>query len=85
MAVIVLAGVTRHFSGTSRPAVDHLDLRVGSDVDLIARVDPKHPPAKGDRLSLDVDESDIHLFSVLTGDRLTAAGSASAPRVAQNP
>jgi multiple sugar transport system ATP-binding protein len=51
------------------------------DVDLIARVDPKHPPAKGDRLSLEVDENDIHLFSAVTGDRLIQAGFASAPRV----
>ncbi|MFL5962693.1 MAG: ABC transporter ATP-binding protein [Gaiellaceae bacterium] len=54
---------------------------VTDDVDLIARVDPKRPPAKGDRFSLDVDEGDIHLFSAVTGNRLTQVG-ASASRVA---
>jgi multiple sugar transport system ATP-binding protein len=51
------------------------------EVDLIARVDPKHPPAKGDRLSLIIDEDDVHLFSALSGDRLTQAAFASPRRV----
>jgi multiple sugar transport system ATP-binding protein len=42
----------------------------GEEVVLVARVDPRHPPAKGDTVSL-APTQDVHVFDTATGDRLT--------------
>ena len=41
------------------------------DVDIIARVDPRTAPAKGEHIRLRVRPDEIHAFSVSTGQRLT--------------
>jgi multiple sugar transport system ATP-binding protein len=38
--------------------------------DVIARVDPRQTPAKGEQISLQVRSDELHLFSALTGERL---------------
>jgi multiple sugar transport system ATP-binding protein len=37
---------------------------------VIARVDPAHPPVKGQRVYLRIQPGKEHLFSVATGNRL---------------
>ncbi len=39
-------------------------------VDIVARVNPKHPPRKGERVRLSVREGELHTFSTSTGLRL---------------
>jgi multiple sugar transport system ATP-binding protein len=41
-----------------------------SDVDVIARVDPRTPPAKGQRVHLRIRPGEQHIFSTQTGNRL---------------
>jgi multiple sugar transport system ATP-binding protein len=40
------------------------------NVDVIAKVDPRVPPAAGDRLRLRPRPSELHFFSTVTGERL---------------
>ncbi len=40
------------------------------DVDVIARVDPRDPPAKGERIRARIRPGEAHLFSGTTGQRL---------------
>jgi len=40
------------------------------EVDIIARVNPRTPPAKGERIHLSIRPGEAHAFSVKTGDRL---------------
>ncbi len=40
------------------------------DVDVIARVSPRTPPAKGERIHLRIQPGEVHPFSATTGDRL---------------
>jgi multiple sugar transport system ATP-binding protein len=40
------------------------------EVDVIARVDPRTPPAKGQRIHLRIQPGEAHVFSSLTGQRL---------------
>jgi multiple sugar transport system ATP-binding protein len=42
----------------------------GEELILVARVDPKTPPSKGDRIRL-APTGDVHLFDTATGQRLT--------------
>jgi multiple sugar transport system ATP-binding protein len=42
------------------------------EVDVIARVDPRTPPAKGTRIHLRIHPGEAHAFSTKTGDRLPA-------------
>jgi multiple sugar transport system ATP-binding protein len=42
------------------------------EVDVIARVDPRTPPAKGARIHLRIHPGEAHAFSTKTGDRLPA-------------
>ncbi|MEX2290915.1 MAG: sn-glycerol-3-phosphate ABC transporter ATP-binding protein UgpC [Mycobacteriales bacterium] len=42
----------------------------GKELLLVARVDPRSPPSKGERIRL-APTSDIHLFDTVTGTRLT--------------
>ncbi|QUH01997.1 sn-glycerol-3-phosphate ABC transporter ATP-binding protein UgpC [Saccharopolyspora erythraea] len=42
------------------------------DVDIIARIDPRRAPAKGEQIRLGVRPDGIHLFSSATGQRLAA-------------
>ena len=42
----------------------------GEEVVLVARVDPKRPPEKGERVHL-APASDLHVFDTATGSRLT--------------
>ncbi|MGH3516475.1 MAG: ABC transporter ATP-binding protein [Haloechinothrix sp.] len=39
-------------------------------VDVIARVDPRTPPAKGERIHLRIRPGEVHVFSAKTGERL---------------
>ncbi|MCW2509575.1 MAG: transporter related protein, partial [Modestobacter sp.] len=39
---------------------------------IIARVDPAHPPVKGQRVHLRIQPGKEHVFSVATGERLPA-------------
>jgi multiple sugar transport system ATP-binding protein len=39
-------------------------------VDIAARVNPRTPPAKGERLHLRIHPGEVHVFSAKTGDRL---------------
>ena len=51
------------------------ELPEGADADarrVIARVDPAHPPVKGERLHLRIQPGKEHLFSPSTGRRLPA-------------
>ena len=41
------------------------------EVVLVARVDPKHPPRKGDRVRLAPSSGDVHVFDTGTGERLS--------------
>jgi multiple sugar transport system ATP-binding protein len=43
----------------------------GQDVEVIARVDPRKPPAKGETVKLGVQPESTHVFSRETGERLT--------------
>jgi multiple sugar transport system ATP-binding protein len=45
------------------------DARI-EDRRIIARVDPGHPPVKGERLHLRIQAGKEHLFSTATGKRL---------------
>jgi multiple sugar transport system ATP-binding protein len=40
------------------------------DVDIVARVDPRTPPAKGERIRLRIHPGEAHVFSTRTGQRL---------------
>ncbi len=40
---------------------------------FIARVDPRHPPAKGETIHLRIRESEEHVFHPDTGERIGAA------------
>ncbi|AEF40169.1 ABC transporter ATP-binding protein [Hoyosella subflava] len=40
------------------------------DGEVIARVDPRMPPAKGDRIRLRIRPDEVHTFSAKTGERL---------------
>jgi len=40
------------------------------EVDIVARVNPRTPPAKGERLHLRVHPGEVHVFSATTGARL---------------
>ncbi|MPY98752.1 MAG: ATP-binding cassette domain-containing protein [Actinophytocola sp.] len=51
--------------------LDGCDRRLG-DVDVIARVDSRRLPAKGDRMNLRVRPGETHVFSTQTGQRLSA-------------
>ncbi|MPZ97710.1 MAG: ATP-binding cassette domain-containing protein, partial [Propionibacteriales bacterium] len=51
--------------------LDGCDRRLG-DVDVIARVDSRRLPAKGDRINLRVRPGETHVFSTQTGQRLSA-------------
>jgi multiple sugar transport system ATP-binding protein len=42
----------------------------GSETRLVARADPRHPPAIGDRVNLRVRPDEAHLFDVASGARL---------------
>ncbi|MGH8869551.1 MAG: ABC transporter ATP-binding protein [Actinomycetes bacterium] len=42
----------------------------GRDVEIIARVDPRRPPAKGEEVHLSVQPGEAHVFSPKTGERL---------------
>jgi multiple sugar transport system ATP-binding protein len=42
----------------------------GSEARLTARSDARHPPQRGDRISLRPVEGDAHFFDPVTGDRL---------------
>jgi len=43
----------------------------GTDGDgIVARVNPKNPPRKGERVRLSVREGELHAFSTSTGLRL---------------
>ena len=42
----------------------------GTDEDLIARADPRRPPAKGERVFLRIRPGEEHAFSAKTGERL---------------
>jgi multiple sugar transport system ATP-binding protein len=42
------------------------------EADIIARVDPRTPPAKGERIRLRIQPGEVHAFSTTTGDRLPA-------------
>ncbi len=42
------------------------------EVELIARVDARKPPARGSKIRLTVDPERLHLFSASTGERITA-------------
>lgn len=44
--------------------------RALGEVDVIARVDPRQPPAKGERVHLRIRPGEVHVFSVKTGERL---------------
>jgi multiple sugar transport system ATP-binding protein len=49
------------------------ELPEGAGIDdrrVIARVDPAHPPVKGQRVHLRIQPGKEHLFSVATGERL---------------
>jgi multiple sugar transport system ATP-binding protein len=51
------------------------DLPVDAEADarrVIARVDPGHPPVKGERVHLRIQPGKAHLFSATTGERLPA-------------
>jgi multiple sugar transport system ATP-binding protein len=48
----------------------HADNSVSGKVDVIARVDPRTPPATGDRIHARIRPGEVHLFSVETGTRL---------------
>ena len=37
---------------------------------VIAKVDPRHPPAKGERIQLKIRQGEELLFSTVTGERL---------------
>jgi len=41
-------------------------------VDIIARIDPRTPPAKGEQIHLRIRPGEVHPFSTTTGDRLPA-------------
>ena len=43
----------------------------GADQDIVARVDGRRPPMKGETVHLKVDPEETHVFSVKTGERLT--------------
>ncbi len=43
---------------------------VGGDTQIVARVDWRNPPAKGDRIRLAVDPSHVHFFAAADGRRL---------------
>jgi multiple sugar transport system ATP-binding protein len=40
------------------------------EVDIIARVDPRTPPANGERIYLRIRPGEAHAFSTKTGERL---------------
>jgi multiple sugar transport system ATP-binding protein len=42
----------------------------GEEVVIVARVDPKHPPHKGDRVRLAPAGGEVHVFDTATGERL---------------
>jgi multiple sugar transport system ATP-binding protein len=44
----------------------------GDEVVLVARVDPRHPPAKGERVRLAPSGGGVHAFDSASGERLTA-------------
>ena len=43
---------------------------VGSVGDLVARIDPRHVPARGDTVTISVRPEELHVFSPSTGERL---------------
>jgi multiple sugar transport system ATP-binding protein len=45
----------------------------GQQHDIIARVDGRRPPAKGEKVSFAPKQGHLHLFSTETGERLTTA------------
>ena len=49
------------------------DAGVADDKMFIARVDPRHPPAKGETVHLRIRESEEHVFHPDTGERIGAA------------
>ncbi|GAA5123056.1 sn-glycerol-3-phosphate ABC transporter ATP-binding protein UgpC [Haloechinothrix salitolerans] len=51
--------------------LDGCDRRLG-DVDVIARVDSRRLPSKGERLHLRVRPGETHVFSTQTGERISA-------------
>ena len=39
---------------------------------IIARTDPRNPPAKGDKVTLTIREGEAHVFSTASGERISA-------------
>jgi multiple sugar transport system ATP-binding protein len=42
-----------------------------TEVDVVARIDPRRVPANGERVKLRVEHESLHVFSAATGERLT--------------
>jgi multiple sugar transport system ATP-binding protein len=55
-------------------AYAYCETRMGTDPQLVVvRVDPRRPPARGDRVHLQVDVAELHLFDGAGGERLPDA------------
>jgi multiple sugar transport system ATP-binding protein len=61
--VVEVLGADAYVHGTLRSE--------GTDLPIIARVDGRRPPMKGETIRLEPAAGHVHLFSVETGDRIT--------------
>ncbi|MFI0219351.1 hypothetical protein [Streptomyces lydicus] len=77
MTTVSFEKITRCYPGADRPAVDalRLDILAGprTGADVVARVDPRTPPRKGERITLRLRPDSTYFFSASTGERLPHA------------
>ena len=67
----VLVSVVEELGSDAFLYGDLPDVEIGIEGrDIIARVDPRRPPMKGDTVYLRPRESEMHVFSIATGQRL---------------